>query len=407
MAYTGAGQYFVCASKTYFMRTLVKKQLDKVNDIINAAICRNDSFLSGRAGMAYYYFHLYKVTEVPGFREKGEALLERVFDNLDARHPQLVGNSLSNGGAGLAYMMNALGSEGLLAFDPAEFAELDKFLFDMAFTQIEEDFIDYLHGATGVIHYFTSRDPGGIPGYYNDALIYKLCNNAVRKEEGSWFRNYTIRTDDKQKINFGLSHGLCGILLILLNAYDRSGHKELIKTTVEEGIRFIRKYKMDIDFFNDEYSFFPFIVPEGADEITAPNRLGWCYGDLNEVLLFYRAGRLLDDPQLIDLADLIGAQTLMRKDARSTLVEGSCLCHGSSGLAQFYKTLYAERPLPEYKIGYEYWIEQTLLLLDKDLDSNTYFGKEHELLNGLVGVAFPLLSYISDVELRWSKAFLL
>jgi hypothetical protein len=164
---------------------------------------------------------------------------------------------------------------------------------------------------------------------------------------------------------------------------------------------------MDIDFSNDEYSFFPFIVKQGANEISAPNRLGWCYGDLNEVLLFYRAGNLFEDNELIDLADVMGTQTLMRKTQMATLIEDSGFCHGSSGLSQFYRQLYRERKLPVYKEGYTYWIEKTLIFLEEDLVNGLYSGKEHEMLNGLIGVAFSLLSYTSAQELDWSKSLLL
>jgi lantibiotic biosynthesis protein len=390
------------------MRQIAQRQLDRVNGILASNISRNDSFLGGKLGLLFYYFHLYKVTEKPEFSIKGTELLENVLKNVNASPPQLIGPAFSSGGAGLGYVINFLKNEGFVDFDiDSEFRELDKYLFTTASYQIEGDFIDFLHGAMGVVHYFSERKNTAIVDFYLDELIQKICGKVVKKEAGYWFRNTTLKADDGEDINFGLPHGLSGILLILLNVYSKSDHKEAIKDIIQEGIRFIRKYKMDIDFSNDEYSFFPFIVRQEADEISAPNRLGWCYGDLNEVLLFYRAGKLFNDSQLIDLADVIGTQALMRKDTRSTLVADSNFCHGSSGLAQFYRKLHAERELSEYKHGYEYWTEQTILFLDKDLENGLYAAKEHELLNGLVGVAFSLLSYVSDYELEWSRALLL
>ncbi|WP_431214027.1 lanthionine synthetase LanC family protein [Puia sp. P3] len=305
-------------------------------------------------------------------------------------------------------MMSVLQQEGFVDFDiDREFADLDESLFNMALHQMDEDFIDYLHGAIGVIHYFTCRKPSPDTLRRLDQLIGALCDRAVRKDAGYWFRNYLVRTGEEDYINFGLSHGLSGILLILLNAYRLSVHKDLIEKVVREGIRFIRKYKMDIDYSNEEYSFFPTLFRQEATEITAPNRLGWCYGDLNQVLLFYRAGEAFGDRELTGLADLIGAQTLMRKDQRSTLVVDSSFCHGASGLAQFYRQLYAERSLLAYKEAYEYWTERTLIYLEKDMAGGLYDGKEHQLLDGLVGVGFSLLSYISDRKLGWSRSLLL
>lgn len=391
------------------MRQAAQKQLLRVNSLLEGGDSKNDSFLSGKLGLIFYYFHLYRVTGESYYNEMGDKLLENVFRDLNSGHPRLIGASFSSGGSGLGYVMNFLNEKNLVAFDvESEFVELDQFLFEMAFHQMEEDFIDYLHGALGVVHYFSERKPSPVIDDYLDRLVGKLFTRVIMKDAGYWFRNYFLKVDeDKESINFGLAHGLSGILLILLKVYHRSSHKEMIKKIVLEGIRFIRKYKMDIDFSNEEYSFFPFIIKTGANEISAPNRLGWCYGDLNEVLLFYRAGKLFDDNELIDVADVIGSMTIMRKDAVSTLVADSNFCHGTSGLAQFYRKIYDDSGLEMYKEAYEYWIGQTIVRLDKDLEDGIYAGKEHDMLDGLIGVAFSLLSYVSDRELDWSRSLLL
>jgi len=46
-------------------------------------------------------------------------------------------------------------------------------------------------------------------------------------------------------------------------------------------------------------------------------------------------------------------------------------------------------------------------LLDKELESSFYSGRELDMLEGLIGVAFSLLSYVSEKELNWSKSLLL
>ncbi len=390
------------------MRQIALQKLDRLNRFLESGASRNDSFLGGQLGLVYYYFHLYNFNGDEAVKTRGEELLQEVFANFNSGYPRLVGTSFSTGGAGLGYVVNALAKGRFINFDiTAEFAEFDRYLFNTAVFQIEDDFIDFLHGALGVVHYFTEREDSPIINQYLDELVLKTCERAIKKDAGYWFRNYVIKLEEKENINFGLSHGLTGILLILLNTYSRSAHKEMLETVIMEGIRFIRKYKMDVDFSNDEYSVFPFIVKEKATEIMAPNRLGWCYGDLNEVLLFYRAGHLFGNQELTNLADVIGSQTLMRKTSNATLVDDSNFCHGAAGLSQFYRKLYQEGSLAPYKEAYEYWIEQTILLLDKDLDNGLYAGKEHEMLDGLTGIAFSLLSYVSDHELSWSKSVLL
>lgn len=386
------------------MQQIARKLLDKLNRILENYTSDNDTFIRGNLGLIFYYYHLYKVTETPAIKHQAEDLLEQVLANINSAKPSLVGPSLSTGGAGFGYTVNLMQREGFLEPEVEdEFEGLDDYLYKTASGLIEDDNMDFLHGALGVVHYFVEKKNT----LYSDALIEKVCLRAVEEDTGCWFRNNLLRIDGKQIINFGLSHGLCGILLTLLQAYPESAHKELIARTVKEGIRFILKHKIDVDFSRQEYSFFPLIVTEGAREIVAPKRMGWCYGDLNEVLLFYRAGNLLGDENLLQLADLIGMQSMMRRDEQSTQAAVSSFGHGTAGLAQFCKALYRERELNVYKNGYEHWIERTIMLLDEELEKGAYTGKEDELLDGLPGIALTLLSYVSDRELAWSKALLL
>jgi len=390
------------------MRQIALRQLEKIQQQVDGNKPVDDSFLNGGLGLAFYYYHASRVSEEKKFGDRAHEIVEEIFVSLDSGLPRLAGPAFSNGGAGLCYVINFLNREGFLDFEvEAEFEELDRYLFSTAMNQIEADFIDYLHGALGTILYFSERTGEGQVQCYLDALIEKICGKAVKQPSGYWWRNYLLQVSEKEDINFSLSHGLSGILLILLNAYPRCKHKDLIEHVVKEGVRFILKHKIDIDFAENAYSFFPFLIRKDATELIAPNRLAWCYGDLNEVLLFYRAGKLFSDEGLVRLADLIGGQTLLRKKQEMTMISDSHFCHGSSGLAQFYKTLYKESGLPAYLEGYEYWMEQTILLLDTDLEKGVYAGKECDYLEGLIGVGLTLLSYVSERELHWSRSVLL
>lgn len=390
------------------MRQIVQQKLEEIHRILEKTTGKNDTFLGGNLGSAFYYYHGYRATGNKEYSARAEELIADVFERLNSDNPQLVGASFSSGGAGLGYVVNFLSKEGFLDFDvDKEFYDLDKYLFNTAINQMEEDSIDYLHGAMGVVHYLSARKPSKEVMLQLDTLVAKLCSKVVREDAGIWFRNFVIKADDKETINFGLSHGLTGILLLLIKAYPQSAHKSMIEEMVKEGIRFIQKHRIDVDYTRDEYSFFPFTIKQPVKEIAAPNRLAWCYGDLNEVLLFYRAGNLFGQEQWLHLGDLIGLQSLMRKETAATMVTDAHFCHGSSGLAQFYKALYKERGLKQYKEGHEYWIEQTILLLEKDIEKDQYAGKEHDYLEGLLGVAFTLLSYVSKKDLKWSESLLL
>lgn len=390
------------------MQEIIHNRLNTLNRILQSISTTQNTFFSGRLGLLFYFYHVYLATGNNNFSQLGEKLLNGVFEDLNSGNPGLIGTAFSSGGAGLGYVVNALNKQGLITFDvDNEFDELDKYLFNTALSQISDDAIDYLHGALGVLHYFNDRDQTPVINVYVNTLVEKLCERAVYTDAGVWFRNYVIKPDKKNDINFGLAHGLTGILIILINAWPHMQNKDLVKNVVKEGVRFILHHKRDVDFSNEAYTTFPFSIKHEASKISAPNRLAWCYGDLSEVLLFYRSHRLLGDSQLTSLADMIGTQTLLRKTSKATLAEDSHFCHGTSGLAQFYKTLYLETGNPAYKMGYEYWIEQTVIMLDRDLEEGRWNGKEHNFVDGLLGTAFTLLAYVTEKELHWSKALLL
>jgi lantibiotic modifying enzyme len=393
----------------YYMQQMANAQLCGINTLLDDQYSCNDTLLTGNLGLALYYYNLYKSTRKSRDKGKAEQLLNDVFSHINQDTPTLAGASLSSGAAGLGYLLNEITRDGLIDLDFAnEIGELDQYLCDSAEKLIQEDNFDYLHGAPGIVNYFVERSQTrGEQSPYLDFLVDKICACVEEDECGYWFSGCVEGTNGQKVVNFSLSHGLCGILLVLINAYPHSIHKAKLEKTVINVIQFILKHKMDVEFSRNQYSFFPFFAIQGATEISAPNRLGWCYGDLNEVLLFYRAGKWLGDKNLINLADLIGMQSVMRKSAEATLVSGASFCHGAAGLAQFYRTLYRERPLDAYKDGYEYWLDQTVHLLEEDRERNAYAGKEHEVMEGLVGVGLTLLSYVSDQDLKWSKLFLL
>ncbi|THU34983.1 hypothetical protein FAM09_23635 [Niastella caeni] len=392
------------------MHEIIQDRLNTLNRILQSTSSSStqNTFFSGRLGLLFYFYHAYQATDNSDFYQLGEKLLEAVFEDLNSGNPGLIGTAFSSGGAGLGYVVNALNKQRLITFEvDNEFNELDKYLFNTALSQIEEDSIDYLHGALGVLHYFNDREQTPVVNAYVNTLVEKLCERAVYTDAGVWFRNHVIKLDEKENINFGLAHGLSGILMILINAWPHVQNKDLVKKVVKEGISFILRHKIDVDFSNEEYTVFPFSIKQEASEITATSRLAWCYGDLNEVLLFYRSHQMLGDAQLTSLADVIGTQTLLRKTSKATLAKDSHFCHGASGLAQFYRTLYLETGNLAYQQGYEYWIEQTVIMLDRDMKEGRWNGKEHNFLDGLLGSAFTLLSYVSNKELHWSRALLL
>jgi hypothetical protein len=125
------------------------------------------------------------------------------------------------------------------------------------------------------------------------------------------------------------------------------------------------------------------------------------------VLLLYRAGRLLADERYIRIANRIGFQTVTRRSYAATMSQDSHFCHGSSGLARFYKSLYQETGYTVYNDAYQYWLDTTLSLVDRDIEQNNYSVNRAGLLEGWAGIGLVLADHLLDQKCSWARILLL
>jgi lantibiotic biosynthesis protein len=382
----------------------------KLHVSIEAAVPASHSLLTGKLGLVLYYLSLYEGLGENEYADKAIDLLEAVMNQKDDELPLLAGTGFSTGTAGLGYILSLMKTSELVEIDLQEdLGELDASLAEIAMKQIvEEDRNDYLHGAMGVVHYFITRSKEPHIRTYLEKLVEAFCDKAVVTEEGIWFRNFIIDQREKERIDTGLSHGNAGFLLILLNVLEAGILERKVRQVVTKGIRFLISRQMKPDPNNEQHTFFPFSVNcSNFSDTYFSRRLAWCYGDLNIILLLYRASLLLHEPAWKELADTLAAQTVTRQDETATLAADSHFCHGTAGLAQFYKTLYALTGNGIFSAATDYWMQKTVELLEVECRENWYSGKECDLLNGLPGINLVLLSYITKKELTWSRSLLL
>jgi hypothetical protein len=168
-----------------------------------------------------------------------------------------------------------------------------------------------------------------------------------------------------------------------------------------------------LNFKGNQFSYFPLKFDDTQSCEAEVNqhfygsRLGWCYGDINQVMLLYRAGELLQNPSWIALADEIGIATTQRLNLQNTDMTDSHFCHGTSGLVQSYKYLYKITGLEVYQETAHFWFAQTLNHLEKEL---LYYNqnKASELLEGFGATALVLISNINKESYQeWDAIFLL
>jgi lantibiotic biosynthesis protein len=389
-------------------RTLATFQ--KIHESIEGCTSFTNYLLTGKLGLVLYYFSLHEAFDEADYANKAIELLEEVMNQEEDNPAPLAGTSFATGTAGLRYILSVLQKAELIDIDLKEqLHELDESMLEVALRQIlKEDKIDFLHGAMGVIHYFTTRSNEPVIRQYLEKLVETLCSKAVITEEGIWFRNFIIDEKEKERIDLGLSHGNSGFLLLLLNVMEVGILEARLKEIIAKGIEFILSQKMKTNVEEVQYAAFPFSVDaESKTDKYFTQRLAWCYGDLNIILLLYRAAAKLHEPRWKEIADKLAGHILVRKDEASTLATDSHFCHGTAGLAQFYKKLYTITSDDRFNNAAEYWLEKTLKFLEAEQKQDFYAGKECDLLNGLPGINLVLLSFICKKELTWSQALLL
>ena len=389
------------------MHKLVERSLQKIDRIIAESPAKTDSLFTGSLGRALYYSQLYLAYEDNRYQQECIDIMEKVFDRINTGKSGLKGASLATGMAGFACSVNFLTRYGVLDIDTDEaFDALDEYLYNSAMAEIGLDFMDFIYGAFGSIHYFVRKGNREKSKYYLNKLVDRVLERVVDQEQGTWIPAVSIKHATKDVVDMGLAHGQCGMLLILIEACELLPQRTDLVGFIRKSVEHILTLKEEVNYDAQLFNLFPFQYKKGVSA-PIPNRLAWCYSDLNEVLLFYKASRLLQWPQLKELADLIGMETLMRRDINATMVSNTHFCHGSSGVAQIYRILFRETGLQAYKIGYEHWIEQTVLMADEELQDECYQGKESDLLEGWLGVGLTLLSFVSIKELGWSSLLLL
>jgi lantibiotic modifying enzyme len=389
------------------MQPLLKEHFYQADLIIRNSQSNKDGLFSGNLGLSLYYLNLYLAFGKEADAAKSVEYVEQILTKINENSIDLMGNSICNGAAGLAMMILFLEREALVNLEEEDQILLDTYLFESTRNALQHtNEHDYLHGAMGVIHYFLERLPDPAVASFVYELIEIFCDKAVYTVKGIWFKNKVVPDDNENEINFGLSHGQAGFLILLANAWEKGIEIEIIPLLLNEGVELMLQYKREPPADEQQFSLFPTSVYKKNFHYSS--RLGWCYGDLDIALAIYKVGKLMGNDFYLDQANEIIDNCMKRKCEQSTAIVDSHICHGSTGLAQMYKSIYDQTQEEKHKEAWQYWMGQTVnQLLPKELATDFYKNRECDFLEGLVGVNLALLSAITEKELNWQKILLL
>ena len=401
------------------LRQKTNSILNLLNNKLSCLRADDDSLLSGNLGLTIYHFYLSKTLNEDDLALNSITIIDEIFERIGEQKSSLKTFQYSNGLAGLGSVLQFLVTEGIIEFDLEEdFKVFDEVIYENALKQINGGNVEFLHGGCGALYYFSLRSPSPSLSIYIQKLVLAILKQIkkdplcyrIPRSKFPWAQN--------DNYDYGLSHGLCGVVNILLGILENDdiGVNNLIESYLNNVAAHIIRLKRDVDFDKGIFSSFPSYLDKDLSQQTIDkieywnnSRLAWCYGDLGWVLFLYRFGIHSKDNAYLKLADEVGLNTTLRKTVGETGSDTSHFCHGHSGLAHMYKKIYDISENPIYKKAYYFWINKTLNELNYEIPKNYYkeIKVEASFLEGPVGISLVLNSFLNEDEIRWGKFFLL
>lgn len=377
--------------------------------------------MSGLAGELLYLDFIRKVKNSKKtdslFVKKFEFLLQS-FENEDFKNI-----SFSSGIAGVLWMIKKIDKNGEL-IDPTSLHALDKFIFDNLSTLKDHNNWDPLHGLVGIGQYFISDENGDFYHSANNSILDHLKHLIERPNNTSsltWAVRKEITEFEYPTLiyDFGIAHGNAGVILYLLNLYKKGFQKGVVKNLVLEAIEFIESYKTT-DAKN--LCMYPLTLVEGsigADKFDG--KIAWCYGDLCIALIYLKSGIAFGREDFIQRSHNIILHNLKRSLSQAgvtsnyhiPIIDGT-FCHGTAGIAYFYKLFSSYFKDQSIHSEYKRWLELTIRLCERHLQKNRlsvpYYSNEtfHKgILNGISGIGLVLASELEESDHYWPECFLL
>lgn len=370
----------------------------------------------GRSGVLVALSHYNIYSSNNNNQIKVDLAIQKCIDELiEDIETKYIDCSFAFGLAGISYSLRTayeLGQEEKINLDWIE--ELNDVIFNslINFIQIKE--YDFLRGASGIIKYFLTYYPK--EKYFVD-FVESLFNEAIWIENDRCYWTFYSFNEEKKEleykedvINIGLAHGICTLIVILSEIYEKGFSKEKCYKLIEGSI----KYLMSIQNFENVAQFPGIIYNKTVQQNSS--RLGWCYGDSSVALSIIKAGINCNNLEWFDYGNSIGLISTKR-DFENAGLEEHGICHGYFGTMHIYNVLFKATNDINYRERAKYWKEIGMKNRDFEIDDLGFFQTElnnngtirkfftYELLQGLPGVYLCLASH-EKKECSWDAMFL-
>jgi hypothetical protein len=293
-----------------------------------------------------------------------------------------------------------------------ELHEINDKIFEIVITRIKAGRLGFENGSGALFNYFTCLLENNINGAYYVEKILEVLDNVLDEEYNGYMNLEFHKNINHINSDFSLESGKTGLLLVLLDLFNSNKLDKRIdsivsrlKVFVEHQIDYLVQHILPVGSTFENYSFFPVQYVDNIS--TVKNSLGWSDGDLGHILMLEKASLIfqrntIDD----DLMNRMGSFTLSRKNNLTTEIEHSDFESGSSGVAMMYRQLYKQKQNNNYLLGYEFWKNETIKLLESDILSG-YYENNFDFLGGSLGVILTLNAFDNTDNPIWTDILMI
>jgi len=390
----------------YLFFQLNKKQ-EKIGEfLLNCDLddINNVGIMGGLSGVVLTLSLYYRNTSDERFLDKLDQTIQLINKKIIAGRD--IVSSYAQGIAGYAWLIIYLKENQVIDVDINDYlSEFDDFLFRKLILMLEEKQYDSLHGAIGVGTYFLKRE--NIEA--TEQVIDRLYNDR-KNISGYAIWSRRNQQSNKDDVDFGLAHGIPGILFFLFKCYLKEISSQKCNEMIRESIAFM------INYMNPSGipSYFPYTIEcnliKQHDRRKNWSRLAWCYGDLSILYVFLNISSHF--PINLDIPIML-EHVAKRRNMAATDVTTTGICHGMTGIAYLFFRLFCKTRNHHLEEASHYWLKKTLYHGNDPTGVAGFVFPENlniqslDLLTGISGVGSVFLSFLNPNLISWEESIFL
>ncbi|HVI43539.1 MAG TPA: lanthionine synthetase LanC family protein [Chitinophaga sp.] len=393
--------------QTAIYQDMIKLLAQKKYDTANV-----NSLFKGPWGPLFYMF--YYEQYVDDTQNHAVGYLEQLYEAFDPTPG--TNYSYCTGNTGPFWLLHHLSRHDFIDIDidylAADFIAAS--VLECEFYLAQQNF-DFLHGAGGICTFLVEFADRKEVKEILEKFVDGLMNVSRLTDKGrSMPIFFMLDKPTREGVDaFSLAHGVCSLQILLLRIHKAGIAQETCKKLIEESIAFVLNHKNVLP-PDSQQALFPGIL----DGMASSSRLSWCYGDLNVAMALWHCGKYFRENKWMDEALSIMHYNIRRDTDEAAGIVDTCLCHGTAGIAAFYRKFWHETNDKAFYQCAEHWHQNTLgkITFPEDPSVNgirAWQGKDKQweycwdLLDGSSGVGLSLISHDQNEPLPWDEFLLL